>query len=345
MPRVPNWVVAPAVAVVLGMTGLLAAAPAVARDDDYPRILAVNASRPPQVEVQAVVPPLLAGQTLPIDAFEVVENGRQRPVMSVTRLPPTALRVLLVLDTAVPPATLAAEQGAAREFVFELPPQVRVGVVATDPEPNVVSSPDTDRSATVRAIIGLKPTAPSSTNDMASTLELALSQLMPAQGTGVVVTVDSRPVATALSAGLSRAATTARAAVYPIVLSEPPLGYLGGLAVRSGGRVIRVDDPRRMLSAYDIVVKELLGRYRIVYATSATGSHTADLTVAALGIRGTTAFVVISGNAPSSSSSAATSADFKGSTRRSTSSSVRLLAGLLLAGLIARLGWRVARRS
>ncbi len=341
MPRVPNWVVAPAVAVVLGMTGLLAAAPAVARDDDYPRILAVNASRPPQVEVQAVVPPLLAGQTLPIDAFEVVENGRQRPVMSVTRLSPADLRVLLVLDTAVAPATLAAEQGAAREFVFELPPQVEVGIVATDPEPNVVASPDTDRGDTIRAIVGLQPTAPSSAADVTSTLELALSELMPPRGTGVVVTVDSRPVATAVSAALSRAATKANATVYPIVFNDPPLGYLGGLAVRSGGRVLQVDDPRRLLSAYDIVVNELLGRYRIVFATSATGSHPADLTVTARGVRGTTAFVVDPAVAPS----ATRSTDFKGSTRRSTSSSVRLLAGLLLAGLLARLGWRVARRS
>jgi len=342
MPRVPRCVAALPVAVVLGATGLLVVGPAVAQDG-YPRILAVNAGRLPQVEVEAVVPPLLAGQTLPIEAFQVVENGRQRPVMSATRLSAADLRVLLVFDTAVAPATLAAEQGAAREFVFQLPPPVEVGIVATDPAPDVVAPPDTDRSNTIRAIVGLQPTAPSSADDVTSTLELALGQLMPRRGTGVVVTVDSRPVVTAVSAALSQAATKAHATVYPIVLNDPPLGYLGGLAARSGGRVLQVDDPRRLLSAYDIVVNELLGRYRIAFATNATGSHTADLTVAAHGIRGTTAFVVNPAVAPSPPSAAST--DFKGSTRRSTSSSVRLLAGLLLAGLIARLGWRIARRS
>lgn len=344
MPRARRCVAAIVAAMVLNVTGLLSSGSAAAQDD-YPRVLAVNASKLPQVEVEAVVPPLLAGQTLPIEAFQVVENGRQRPVLSATKLSAADLRVVLVLDTAVAPATLAAEQGAAREFVLQLPPQAEVGIVTNDPEPNVVASPDTDRGNTIREIVDLQLTAPTSADDVSSTLELALGQLMAQGGTGVVVTVDSRPVATAVSAELSRTATEADATIYPIVLNDPPLGYLGGLAARSGGRVLQVDDPRGLLSAYDIVVKELSGRYRIGFATSATGSHTADLTVAARGIRATTAFVVNPAAAPSPRTAPTRSTDFKGSTRKSTSSSVRLLAGLLLAGLVARLGWRIARRT
>lgn len=344
MPRVRRCVAAVAAAVGLYGTGLLAGGPAVAQDE-YPRVLAVDASRPPQVRVEAVVPPLLAGQPLPIEAFQVVENGRQRPVLSATRLSASDLRVVLVLDTAVAPTTLAAEQGAAREFVFQLPPQVQVGLVTNDPEPNVVAPLDTDRGSTIREIVDLQLTAPSSADDVSSTLELALAQLKGQGGTGVVVTIDTRPVATSISGELSRTATAANATVYPIVLNDPPLGYLGGLAARTGGRVLQVDDPRRLLSAYDIVVNELLGRYRVEFATSITGSHTADLTVAARGIRGTTAFVVKPAAAPSATTTTSRSTEFRGSTRKSTSSSVRLLAGLLLAGLVARLGWRIARRA
>lgn len=326
----------------LGAGGLLGVGKAAAAEG-YPRILSVDASRAPQIVVQAVVPPLLAGQALPVDAFDVVENGRRLPITSATRVPPEDLRVLLVVDTAVAPATLAAEQGAAREFVFELPPRAQVGVVSTDPEPSVVDPLGTDRGATIRALVGLAPTAPNSAGDVTRTLEIALGQLKPARGTGVVVMVDSRPVATAVPGSLSSAATATRATVYPIVLADAPPGYLGGLPGRSGGRVLPVDDPKRLLSAYDVVVREMLGRYRIGFRTTASGSHTADLTVNSQGVRATTAFVVAPGIAPTTTTSGNA---FKGSTRKKTSASgIRLLAGLLLVGLLLRLAWRVTRRT
>ncbi len=349
MPRVPNGAHALARAaavglVALGAAVLLDAGPVVARDA-YPRILSVDAGRPPQVELEAIVPPLLAGQTLGADAFQVVENGRRLPVTSVARFASSDLRVLLVLDTAVAPATLAAEQGAARDFVFQLPERAEVGVVATDPEPNVVAAPGTDRGATVRALVGLQPTPPISAGDATTTLELALSQLPARLGTGVVVMVDSSPSVTAVPEAVSGAVARAHPSVYSIVLADPPPGYLGGVVARSGGRVIPVQDQSRMLSAYAVVVNELLGRYRLRFATTTPGRHTAGLTVSAQGIRGTTAFVV-PGTAAMATPSLSSRNELQGSTRKQTSSSsIRLLAGLLLAALLVRLGWRVAHRA
>lgn len=337
----PKGVSAFVLAGALGAGALLGVGRAAAAAEDYPRILSVDASRAPQVQIEAVVPPLLAGQTVPVDAFDVVENGRRLPVTSATRVAPADLRVVLVLDTAVAPATLAAEQGAARDFVFELPPQAQVGMVSTDPEPDVVAPLGTDRGATIRALVALQPTAPTSADDVSRTLDLALGEFKTAQGTDVIVMIDSQPVATAVPGSVSRAATATRAAVYPIVLAEPPPGYLGGLPGRSGGRVLPVEDPERLLSAYDVVVGEILSRYRIGFRTTASGSHTADLTVSSQGIRGTTAFVVKPGIGPATTTNRN---EFKGSTRKKTSgASTRLLIGLLLAGLLLRLAWRVTR--
>lgn len=340
MNRAAGWLGA-GVALVLGSA---IAGPAAAQEEDYPRILKVDASRPPQVSLEAVVPPMLAGQTLPASAFYVTENGRRLPVTSATRLAPKELRVLLVLDTAVPGDVLAAEQGAARDFVFRLPALTRIGVVAADPEPAVVAPPDADRSLTTRALVNLRSQPATATNDVVSSMALALEQLPAGPGLNVVIPVDSRPVTQAMPAAVSQRVAATQATVYPITLQEPPLGYLGGLAASSGGRVLPVEEPEGLLSAYDVVANELLGRYRLGFATTTGASHPADLTVRFGGVEGTAAFVVQPAVAPTQAGKATRGPD--GSTRnRSGVNPMRVLAGLLAFALLGRLAWRFAHRS
>lgn len=341
MPRV-RW--AYAVAVALGLAVSLVSGVAHAQSaEDYPRILGVDASRSPQVTLDVVVPPLLAGQPLTTDAFSVVQNGRPLPISAATPVPPTNLRLLLVVDTGVDAATLAAEQGAARDFLLELPPDTEVGVVAADPEPDVVSSPGTDRAETIRALVELRPT-PRREGDTASTLELALSQLPAEKGTGVVVAVDARPTATVAPAAVTNTVTAQRARLYAVVLADPPPGYLGGLPERSGGRVLQVEESGRMLSAYDAVADELRGRYRVVFQAPPGGIPAADLIVSARGVTAMNGFTVpprAASPRPTEGPSA-----LEGSTRKRTSSTgIRLFAGALLAVLLVRLAWRVVRRE
>lgn len=342
MPRV-RWAYAVAVAVGLAVSVLSPVAGA-QTGEDYPRIVGVDASRPPQVSLDVVVPPLLAGQTLTTDAFRVVQDGRPLAVSTATRLPPDNLRLLLVLDTGVEAATLAAEQGAARDFLLGLPQDTEVGVVAADPEPNVVSAPGTDRAETISALLGLRAT-PRRDGDSASTLELALSQLPAEKGTGVVVAVDARPTSTVAPAAVTSTVTAQRARLYAVVLADPPPGYLGGLPERSGGRVLQVAESGRMLSAYDAVAGELRGRYRVVFQSPPGGGPAADLIVSAGGVTATSGFTVPPVPAASPSQTQGPSAR-EGSTRKRTSSTgVRLLAGALLAVLLVRLTWRVVRRE
>lgn len=341
MPRV-RWAYAAAVAV--GLAVLPLASPAVRAQSgaDYPRILGVDASRLPQITLDVVVPPLLAGQVLTTDAFSVVQDGRPLAVTAATPLPPNNLRLLLVLDTGVEADTLAAEQGAARDFLLELPRDTEVGVVAADPEPDVVSAPGTDRAETIRALVELRPT-PRRDGDAASTLELALSQLPAEKGTGVVVAVDAKPTATVAPAAVTSTVTAQRARLYALVLVDPPAGYLGGLPERSGGRTLQVEETDRMLSAYDTVADELRGRYRVVFQSPPGGVPAADLIVSASGVTATNGFTVppVAAASPTERVSAV-----EGSTRKRTSSTgIRLFAGALLAVLLVRLAWRVVRRE
>lgn len=279
---------------VLGVSVLvicpLATSRAVAASD-YPRVLQIQSDRPPQVSVDVVLPPLLSGDTLPASAFAVHVNGSRSLVTSADRLTLADLRIILVIDTAVPPAVLDAQQGAAREFIFELPAQARVGVIAGGPDPELVAAPGTDRSATVRALAAVRAQPPDDAVDVTPSLDLALAQLATGRGTDVVVAVDSRPTPTTVPYELSRAALDRRTAVYSVVLGRAAAGYLGGLPELSGGRVLKVTGPRLLLNAFDTVRPELQGRYRVGYSATGDG-QTVELVVAARGVRAATTFAV-----------------------------------------------------
>lgn len=294
----------------------------------YPRILRVDASRVPQVSVLAVVPPLLSAQTLTTSAFEVVENGERRPVSSVARLPWADLRVMLVIDSAVPANVLAAQQGAARDFIFRLPATAQVGVVVSGPAPDVVAVPSTDRESAVRSVADLRPQAGNLRDHVSAALELALSQLQPTPDLNVVVAVDARPSVTTVPYAVSQAALTARAAVYPIVLGQAPAGYLGGLPGVTGGRLLEGNLPERLLAAYDTVADELQGRYRVGYTTELSRRHVAELTVAAGSVRGRARFIV-----NPTTGSAAARARGPGSGNPGRVLGITVAAAVLLAGL------------
>lgn len=271
--------------------GAAAGSGAGARDGaDYPRITQVEAKRLPQLELTVVVPPVLSGDTLAASAFRVIEGGRPKPVTVATRLPARDLRVMLVVDTTVPAPVLAAEQGAAREFLLGLPAHAQAGVIAGGPEPELVAEPGTDRALAVRALVDLRPQAADDAVDITPSLALALMD--PGRGTNVVVAVDSRPTISTVPYETAQAALVSRTAVYSILLAKGAAGYLGGLPELSGGRVLRSSGTKDLVSAYDTVQYELRSRYRIGYRSDILDTHKAELTVTAGGVRAATTFVV-----------------------------------------------------
>lgn len=298
----------------------LASSPAVAAGD-YPRVLQVRGDQPPLVSVDLVVPPLLSDQTLPSSAFKVSANGLPLLVTSADRLSLADLRIMLVIDTAVAPAVLDAQLGAAREFLFQLPAQAQAGVIAGGPDPELVTAPDGDRSATVRALASLRPQPPDSAVDVTPSIDLALAQLTTG-GANVVVAVDSRSSPTTVPYDLSRATLDRRTAVYSIVLGRSAGGYLGGLPGLSGGRVLTVTRPQLLVNAFDTVRSELQGRYRIGY--QATGNMApVELVVTARGVTAATTFAADRSAGPASRPAPAESRP------------VALLAGVLVVIAIA----------
>lgn len=326
-----------AACLLLGVLGLVlgpvATAPAAAAGD-YPRVLQVETDRPPQVSLDVVVPPLLASQLLPASAFQITDSGRRVPV-TATRLTPSPLRVVLVLDTAVSPAVLAAQQGAAREFLFRLPPRAEVGVVAGSADPVVLAPPTANRSATVRALVALEAEPPDQAVDVTPSLGTALDELELRGGANVVIVVDSRPDIETVPYDVSRAALDARTAVYALLLKRGPAGYLGGLPALSGGRVLQLDGPRMLLNAFDTVQSDLLGRYRVGYLASGSPGREAQLVVAAAGVQAATTFAVGETARPTSNDEPPPLTTF----------AAVLLAILLCAVLVGRLATPAATRS
>lgn len=296
----------------------------------YPRILEVRSDGDAQVFLDVVVPPLLSGETLPASAFVVTQNGRRSQVTSAARLVPARQQVVLVLDPTVPPAVLAAEQGAARELVFALPALTQVGVVAGGPAPEELAPPGTDREATVRALLALRPEPVDGAVDVSPSLGVAVTQL-GSSGGGVVIAVDSRPTAVTVPYDLSQTVLATRTALYSILLRPGPAGYLGGLPSLTGGRVLQLTGPEQLVGAFDTVRAELLGRYRIGYRQAEGSGRSAQLIVAARGVRAATTFDVRAAPAPAAPAS-----------HHRTRPVRIILAGLVVLVVSAALAWRLA---
>lgn len=268
---------------------VLAAVPALA--EDYPRILRVDASHSPEISVTAVLPPSLAGRPLPASAVRVTGGGTSLTPSRVAPLSAGGLRLVLVLDQAVRPDLVAAQQGAIREILIRLPVGTEVAMVATGAEPKLLAPLSTDRAGAVAALLDLDPATDAPADRITTGLDLARRQLLPARPGDAVVAVDGRPTTKEVPPAVSELAR-AGTAVYAVTFGDIPAGYLDGLPGRTGGRAVHVPAANRLLAAYDAVVTEISNRYRIDFTSPSSGRQALELVVATDGFHGTTAFVV-----------------------------------------------------
>jgi Ca-activated chloride channel homolog len=103
-----------------------------------------------------------------------------RPTM-VLATPREDATVLLAIDvsgsmkaTDVAPTRLAAAQAAAESFIAQLPPEIRVGIVAFASESHTLVEPTADRAQLKTAIEGLKPQSGTAMGDaLMQVLDLA----------------------------------------------------------------------------------------------------------------------------------------------------------------------------
>ena len=179
------------------------------------------------------------------------------PVHSV-RVPKEAATVMLVIDvsasmdaTDVSPSRLEAATAAAKVFVDELPPQVRVGLVSFDRIARVITSPTVDHQAVTDGIDRLILGTGTATGDAIYT---GLDALAAAEDTaGAAPTTKGGSAMVLLSDGVPTvgrpvAAAAQEAANRGVPISTIAFGTADG-RVTVGGRLVSVPaDPDTMAS-------------------------------------------------------------------------------------------------
>ena len=277
------WAIALFCASVVSILGL--ARPAVAQDEL--RIAEVLRPAGADAEVIVSVPRALSGRTLPASAFAVTVDGN--PVRAtVAHEAGRGYEVALVIETSATAeeSRFVATKAAAVEFVLRLLSETRVAILASDP-PAVVLDYTSDRAAVVRAIRDLKRTPGSG---LVTALDLAARNddaqhhiTLVAAATAGVATVPEAALMGEQTAALRRASSQ----VYAVgVVSEP----LAQLAADSGGVAHLVDD-RQLVGAFDSVVADLNGRYRLTLPMP-SGATRLDVRVSATEGSATAAFAM-----------------------------------------------------
>jgi hypothetical protein len=210
--------------------------------------------------VQAVVavPAALAGMRIPTTAWSATAYGMSFP-MTTVRLAGPRLQVTVVLDQAS--AVLGAEQGAAAEFLHQLPSATAIGVASGR---SVVGATRDSSLAAVGSLSAGEPLAAG----------LAAAVRSPKVGQRHVIVVFARcssvpPNLGGLPAGIS----TDELDIVGLGPGCPALGRL--IADRNGTMVRGIGAGDALTAAADRIADRLLGEYEI----SIQGSAGANVTV------------------------------------------------------------------
>jgi hypothetical protein len=313
------------------------AQPALAQDEL--RIARVSRAAGADAEAIVSVPRALSGRSLPASAFAVAVDGNSVPATAAHEAG-RGYDVALIIETSASAEEprFVATKAAAVEFVLRLLSETRVALIASDP-PSLVLDYSADRGAVVRAIRDLKRTPGTG---LVTALDLA-ARGDDAAHRVTLVTAATAGAATMPAAALmgEQAAALRRASsqVFAVgVVAEP----LAQLAADSGGVAFAADE-RQLVGAFDSVVADLSGRYRLTFPVASDakrlevrvsapeGSRSATVELSAgfgksVGTPTTTAVPVDNGV------SAARSA--KDSSADSSSGQVALAIGLLAIGLL-----------
>ncbi len=320
------------------LTGALAvaviapAAPAAgavgAAEDSSLRLAGVRFGAATQLVV--AVPPDLARQALPDSAFHVIQDGRGLP-LSVQRVTDGGLDVYVVLDTAVPRPTLAAEQSAAVELLRNLPPSVRTAAVGS--AGSAVPAAQPGNATALRDLSVITPQATAS-----PTPALTAIAALPADGRrrAIVLLTDCHAAAAAhlqpLAASLGRGDRDQQLDVVAPGSGCPQ--DLPSLATRAGGLAVVGQSLARVDQALDTVLLDLLGQYRVTLPASARGKSL-TVTVDQAGARASTDIVAAA--LPRSAAAAARPTHKAGGTSRGLLAALVVLVVVLaiVAGAIA----------
>ncbi|NQV05853.1 VWA domain-containing protein, partial [bacterium] len=227
----------------------------------------------PEVTIDVTVPPDMASLDLLPGDFEVFVAGRRRSA-AVWSLASRPTAVILVIDTSgsMDGAPMEGAVAAATAFLERLPETADVAVVSFGDTPTVTAEPGTSPSDAAAALSTLSAGGETSLYDAV----LAAVRLYPvdAETRRILIvlsdggdTVSSAPLATAV-----RGVELSNAELHMISLDSPEadIAPLETLAT-AGGTGVSSADTSGLSSVFESIGDTVLGRYRIVFATDATG--------------------------------------------------------------------------
>ena len=157
-----------------------------------------------------------------------------RPSMAV-QIPREEATIILTMDvsgsmeaTDVSPTRLGAAKKAANDFVDQLPPGIKVGLVAFSTAPRIVVKPTTDRAAVHQGIADLQARGGTALGDAIAT-SLEAAGLDPSSASANPVAKPSAGASASPSAGASGDPGSAKAPVIANVLLSDGANSTGAL--------------------------------------------------------------------------------------------------------------------
>ena len=211
----------------------------------------------------------------------VTENGEQ--VTATTAVVPTSgLEVVLLIDTSGSMnegGAIDAAKRAALRFLEVLPPAVPVGIVSFDDTPALVSPLSVDRFALAASINALRADGETALYD-----SVVFARSLFSGGTNdrqLVLLSDGGDTVSGASIDDALAASTdVRTSAIELVSSEANRSALEQLVAARGGTLSSATDSDALEEFFQQVATSLVNRYRLTFASSASGSTTYTVTAA-----------------------------------------------------------------
>ena len=261
---------------VLPMTGVVAA-----QDDAGVQIGRIVLDEFPEVGFDVAIPANLTDGAVDPQDVSLSENG-QPVAIEVAPVPTDGLEVVLLIDTSGSMnegAALEAAKLAAAGFLDELPADVPVGVVGFAGTPSLVSPLTTDRNALRAALNQLRAGGKTAMYDgivfgntlfSGGTTDRQFVLLSDGGDTASVATLDDAIAVT----------SQVRTNAIEIVTSESNSEAITSLAQAGSGRLTSVADPAGLGVLYQEVARSLVNRYRVGFASQASGETNYTIQIA-----------------------------------------------------------------
>jgi len=241
-----------------------------------PRVVSVRSMGPNELAVRLVVSRRLSGAQLPNDAFSAGDGGLS---LSLTARPlgTADLQLAVAIDTGVPAAALAIEQGVVREFLLRLPPSTVMSLI--DAQSGTVLGPAGPPDQALSLLARLQ-SVPRKAQSADRWLVAAVARVpAPSTWQSILYVGSNGPTGTASDA-VVRQVRNIPVMVNELLLDEAPSSNLAAL---TGGRLVQAGDDQQLLAGADRVADDLAGTYELLIHTTAPAQLRVIITAPAVG--------------------------------------------------------------